>query len=183
MSESELSRKLKEDVTRTIPVWGAESVTLAGQLGMKATSTLLAHIETGGDTALLALEALRFADKASYDAIPVHKRAQIYGDALQKNLFYNTWGVPGHQLTYTADAFVALGEESIVILEPLLSEKKIAPLEGSEDATTAVIYGNRICDYAWVFIMQIKNRKYTYYQDPAERDKAITILQQELQKD
>jgi hypothetical protein len=183
MQVSELSKKLEEDAANAVPVWGAESIALVRQLGAAATPALLEHIKPGGATALLALEGLRVADPKAYAKLPARERAEIYGHSLQDDLFYNNWGLPGFRLTETSQALTALGEEAIPVLLPLLSERKAAPLSGSQDATTSTAYGNRVRDYAWVFILEIKNRPYTYQRNPDERDKEIIALQNELQNE
>ena len=180
MESSILIKQLKQDAAEGVPPFGAPSVNMARQLGPKATSLLLPEINAAGDTAFLALEALREADTASYDALEKRERADIYVGALKGSVFFNAWGLPGYQLTPTAEALIALKDDAIPALRPLLSDEQLAPLEGSQDATTSTMYGNRLCDYAWVFINKIMDRPYVYAQDPAERDRAIQTLRDEL---
>jgi hypothetical protein len=180
MDVSTLVKQLKEDAAQAMPPFGAESVKMARELGSEATGLLLPEIEARGETALLALEALREADLARYASLGGRERADIYVDALKNNVFYNAWGLPRYQLTPTARALIALGEDAVMALKPLLSDCRPAPLSGSEDATTSTMYGNRLCDYAWVLISEIMRRPYVYAQDPAERDRAIEALLQEL---
>ncbi len=94
---------------------------------------------------------------------------------------FDSWGVPGHQLTATAYALISLGEKAIDVLKPLLVDQRPAPLSGSKNATASAVYGNRLCDYCWVFISEIRHQPYIYARDPIERDHAIATLQQELQ--
>lgn len=178
-----LETQLQEDVARNIPPFGAESVQIARELGSDATDQLLKHIEAKGKTALLALEAWREADPDRYATFSSQIKAQIYVNALQNNLFYNTWGVPGFQLTQTAYALIALGDEAISTLKPLLDDQKPALLSGSRDATTSTMYGNRVCDYAWVFISEIKKLSYQYLQHPTARDREIERLRQKLESE
>lgn len=182
MQESELESQLQQDAERRVPPFGAESVRTARRLGAAATSLLLGHIDASASTAFLALEALREADPEAYNDLSARKRAEIYANNLQNDSrFYNAWGVPGYLLTETAHALIDLGDEAVAALEPLLNDRRPAPLSGSQDATTSSMYGNRVRDYAWVLISEIKDLPYTYSQDPAERDQAIEALQQELQ--
>ncbi len=178
---SNLAIQLQEDAARAVPPFGAESVKIARILGPAATNLLLQEIAVRGNTALLALEALREANPSAYSALPVRERADIYVSSLQSSIFFNAWGLPGYQLTPTAQALIALGDDAVPALEPLLAAHQPAPLSGSQDATTSKMYGNRICDYAWVFICEIKRRPYTYDHSPTERDQAIVTLRQELQ--
>lgn len=182
MQESELESQLQQDAERQVPPFGAESVRMASRLGPVATSLLLGHVEATESTAFLALEALREADPEAFNGLPARKRAEIYASNLQNDSnFYNAWGVPGYLLTETAHALIDLGDEAVPTLEPLLNDRRPAPLSGSQDATTSSMYGNRVRDYAWVLISEIKDLPYTYSQDPAERDQSIEALQQELQ--
>jgi hypothetical protein len=181
MELSELAARLQEDTERAVPPAGAASVQLARQLGAGATEFLLQQVAAHGDTAFLALEALREADAAAYNALPAQERATIYAHALQNNAFYNAWGVPEYQLTPTCSALMALGDAAVTALKPLLANRRLAPVRGSHNATMSSMYGNRVCDYAWVFINEILHRPYEYAQDPAERDREIAALQQELQ--
>jgi hypothetical protein len=181
MQPTPLATQLREDARNEVPPFGAESGRIARQLGTAATATLVEHIDARGDTAFLALEALREADPGAYDRIPAEERAEIYVNALSHNLFYNAWGLPRYALTATADALISLGDEAVRTLQPLLSDRREAPLSGSEDATTSTRYANRVCDYAWVFISEIKQRPYTYAESPSVRDAEIARLQRELE--
>ena len=176
MSLPELLIQLQEDAAQAVPAFGAESVRLARSLGGAAKDLLLGQIRARGATTFLALEALRVSDQAAYAALPAAERAEIYATTLRTNLFYNTWGLPGYQLTETARAFIALKEDAVSVLSPLLSDQRAAPHEGSEDATTSAMYQNRVCDYAWVFICEIRQLPYTYSKDPLERDRSIAAL-------
>jgi hypothetical protein len=181
MQESNLEAQLREDTARAVPPFGAESIKIARHLGPEATAFLLHEIRAGGNTAFLALEALRESNPSAYSALSVQERARIYVDALKNSNFFNAWGLPGYQLTPTAHALIDLGDDAVWALELLLHDCRHAPLSGSQDATTSSMYANRICDYAWVFINEIKHWPYVYSQDPAERDRARETLTRELQ--
>lgn len=176
MSLSKLEEQLWLDTETEAPPFGAECIILARELGSAATPVLLKHVKNGDETAFLSLEALRAADPDAFQAIPTRDRAGIYVRALKSNLFYNTWGLPGYHITETAQALIALGEEAVLLLKPLLDDWRLAPLSGSEDATASSIYANRVRDYAWILIAEIKRQPYQYFQTPAERDKQIGKL-------
>jgi hypothetical protein len=154
---------------------------MARASGSAATDLLLKEIKAGGKTAFLALEALREADKSAYDALPVQKRVDTYIDTLTNNVFYNAWGVPGYHLTDTARALIGLGAAAVPPLKALLDDEREAPLSGSQDATTSKMYGNRVCDYAWLFICEIKGWRCQYGREPAERDEAREMTKRDLQ--
>ncbi len=181
MQQSNLAVQLREDTARSVPPFGADSIKIARDLGSEATSFLLQEVKDRGSTAFLALEALREADPVAYNALSVRERAEVYADALKSSIFYNAWGLPGYQLTQTAYALINLGDDAVQALEPLLRDQRPAPLSGSQEATTSSMYGNRICDYAMVFISEIKHWPYVYSQDPTERDRATAALLLRLQ--
>ncbi len=181
MDLSKLATQLKEDAAQAVPPSGADSIEMARRLGPQARNLLLHEIRARDYPTFLALEALRQADPSGYNSIAASERADIYVDALKSSLFYNAWGLPGHPLSDTAHALIALGEDAVARLKPLLSDQRPAILSGSKDATASTMYGNRLSDYAWVLINEIKRRPYVYAQDPAARDRAIEALRQELQ--
>ena len=180
MSASKLEKQLFEDTNLEVPPFGAESIKIAHKMGSEATNTLLTQIKKNGKTAFLALEALRASDNETYNSLSVPQKAEIYINNLQHSTFYNAWGVPGYQLTGTSNALISMGEAIIPFLSPLLENKLPALLSGSQDATTSSIYKNRICDYAWIFIIEIKHRQYSYHKTPEERDEDIRKLLLEL---
>jgi hypothetical protein len=180
MKASDLANQLLKDAEKAVPPFGAESVMIAQHLGADATGILLQHIQARGSTALLALESLREADRKAYDSIPAAERAEIYSHSLLNSTFFNAWGLPGYQLTATSQALIALGDAAIPSLEPLLENQRAAPLSGSQDATTSNVYANRVCDYAWVFIAEIRHQPYTFFENPAKRDLAIKALRRQL---
>jgi hypothetical protein len=178
-----LERQLEQDAEAGSPPFGAESIATARRLGRGATDLLLGRIRARGRTAFLALEALRAADENAFTALPTIEKAEIYSEALSSNVFFNAWGVPGYQLTETSRALISLGEEAIDPLRRLLDKQEPAPLSGSQEATTSRMYGNRIRDYAWVFINEILGHPYVYALDPAERDARISDLRRALGSD
>ena len=179
---STLQRQLAEDSANEVPPFGALSVALALRMGAAATPHLRLHLEPSGATGFLALEALRYADAPEYALLPVSLRAAIHVNALRRHSFFNSWGLPGFQLTETSLAIIALGGGAVPSLAPLLLERRSAPLSGSEDATTSNTYANRVCDYAWVLISEILGRRYTYSKSPGARDREIGKLRVVLRK-
>lgn len=176
MELPELDALIEREAVDEIPPFGARSVSLARELGPRARGLLVEKVRSGGCSAFLALEALRESDAEAFDRLSAEGRAQIYVDALRRNAFFNAWGVPGYNLTATSRALIALGEAAVSTLAPLLPDKSKAPLEGSRDATTSAIYQNRICDYAWLFLSEIRGLAYTYSRNPADRDRHIGSL-------
>jgi hypothetical protein len=180
MSDDEIIRLLDEETALAMPPETADVVRRARDVGPAAADALAAALDDGGWRALLALEAIRAADTAAYAALPAEQRAHIYTDALRDSGEFNAWGLPGVHLTGTARAIVALGTPAVAALAPLLDDDRPAPLEGSQDATTAAMYANRVQDYALVLLSAILGEPVTYGKDPAERDEQIAQLQAHL---
>lgn len=180
MQTADLTKQLLEEASEGVPPFGARSIDIARQLGSLAPSLLLQHINANGQTAFLALEVLREVDLDAYNAVPAGQRAGIYVSSLENSTYFNAWGVPGYQLTATADALMALGDEAVVRLRPLLNDRRIAPLEGSQEATTGAMHGNRVCDYAWALLCGIRRTPCEYSQSPDDRDRAIQAMRTEL---
>jgi hypothetical protein len=182
MDTSKLKAKLLEEAQIEVPPFGAESVEMARTYGPEATPLLLDLLHGDEKAAFLALEALRAADEKTYDSLDPQLRAKIYSRALAGNASYNAWGLPAYHLTDTAKAFIGVGQDAIPMLLPLLSDRREAMLEGSQDATTGKMYHNRVRDYAWVLMNEILGRPYTYARDPEDRDRSISNLLRELDR-
>jgi hypothetical protein len=182
LKRSELDAQLERDSESQVPAFAATSVKLAREGGEKTTDFLLEKIHSGRPSAFIALEALREADVRSFDRIEAQERAAIYAAELRRNTYFNGWGLPGFYLTPTATALIGLREEAVAALAGSLNDTEPALLTGSEEATTSKIFGNRICDYAWVFINEIRGIAYAYSQHPADRDKGIKSLLRSLER-
>lgn len=180
MNTDELDAQIAQDSADNVPPFSARAVQLARDLGAAATDLLRDHIRRGGPTAFIALEALRQSEPSAFEQIGRAERARIYADQLRESTFFNAWGLPGFKLTDTAMALIALGEEAVPVLAPLLDDNRPAPSEGSQDATVGAAYGNRVSDYAWVFISEITNKEYAYPKDVAARDGEIRSLSRSL---
>ena len=172
----ELRALLQREAAMEMPPETSETVERAAALGPAATDALRAELAGGGVQALLALEALRAADAGAWEAIPAADRATIYADALRSSQTFNAWGLPGFSLSGTSRAVVGLGQAAVEELRPLLGDEREAPLFGSQDATTASAYGNRVRDYAFVLIAEIQGVPYEYDRSPVERDRQIAAL-------
>jgi hypothetical protein len=177
---AELGRLLAEEAALGVPPETAETVRRARELGPTAAPFLAQEAERGRSGSLLALEALRVADPKAYAAVPAAERAAIYARALRDSPVFNAWGVPGMQLTSTAQALIALGDDAVDALRPLLQDERPALLEGSQDATTSRYYANRVRDYALVLIDEILGLPYSYDVEPEARDAQIARLEARL---
>jgi hypothetical protein len=176
----DLTRLLEDEARLGMPPESSDTLARAFELGPAATPTLEAAARGGGAAGLLAVEALRASDPAAYDALPASERAAAYADALRTATIFNAWGHPPLGLSPAAQAFVALGPAAVEALKPLLDDTRPAPMFGSQDATTAHAYGNRVCDYAYALIEQIRGGEVDYPRSPEERDERIAALRAEL---
>jgi hypothetical protein len=178
---SELSALLDDEAAFEVPPETSDVVRRAAALGPPAAPELLSAATAGGYRGLLALEALRQADAEAYAGVPAAERARGYADALRASTMFNAWGLPGVRLSPAADALAELGQDAVPALAPLLDDTREAPLEGSQDATTAAQYGNRVADYALVLLTRIAGGPDDYPPDPAERDRRIAALRERLE--
>jgi hypothetical protein len=133
--------------------------------------------DANGDHALMALRVLaklapaeRFSDAA---------RAILYAGALERETNYARWGMitprgflPG---VYGAE-LLALKGAAAPYLQKLLADRRRAPVAGGEGERTSRLQGDRVCDYAWVFLATIFDRPLVYYEDPGLRDEQIRQL-------
>lgn len=116
--------------------------------------------------------------------------APLYAEALAQTgrqtgrwrLMANQWG-----LTYAGDDvgalgphLLALGDDAIAALRPLLDNAEPVLYEGSRDATTGNARGYRIKDLAAYYLGRLTGTAVAYHPTPAERDREIARLAQRL---
>jgi hypothetical protein len=130
--------------------------------------------DANGEHALMALRVLsklapaeRFSDAA---------KAILYVGTLERETNFARWGVisprgflPG---VYGAE-LLALKGASGAFLQRLLKDRRRAPVVGGEGERTSRAQGDRVCDYAWVFLATVFDRPLAYYEDPSLRDEQI----------
>jgi len=171
--------QLRSDAVRQVPPFGSDGVRMAAAAGEAVSSALLGELQGDSFVALLALEALRAADRTAFERLPPSRRAQIYARALADSEMFNTWGAP-QRLSDTAHAFAALGADAVGVLLPLLEDRRDAPQEGSRNATASQLDRVRVRDYAWMLLCAASGRTCEWTRDPAVRDVAIDALAAEL---
>lgn len=134
--------------------------------------------EVAGANGPLALTALRVLDRlAPGEAFTPAARAYIYAAALGRDVDFARWGavgptgfLPG---VYGAE-LLALGKAVTGPLRPLLGDRRRAPIRaGRAEEAANRLQGDRVCDYAWIFLATIHDRPIAYFTDPADRDEAI----------
>jgi hypothetical protein len=141
--------------------------------GSVATGSLRERVARAGD--YLSLLALRRIDPAAFRAEPTATRSGILVEALRNSDDFNLWGVPHLYWEEAAEAVIEMGGEAIPGLAGLLSDKRRAPMWGSEEAGESAYYQYRVADYAWALMMEIRNERREVPIDPGVRDSLIAL--------
>jgi hypothetical protein len=159
--------------------WGAvEGRAEYARLDARHRRVLREIVDANGEHALMALRVLarlapgeRFTD----DAI-----AMVYGGALDRERNFARWGVFGAWGFVPAvygQELLRLGKGAAPALRGLLESRRRAPVFGDPEGERANRrQGDRVCDYAWVFLALIFDRPLAYSEDPRDRDPQIRAL-------
>jgi hypothetical protein len=158
--------------------WGSvESTAEYARLRAGQEPVLREIVESNGEPALMALRVL--AKRAPADRFPAEVKAIVYWTVFQRDSYYNRWGmisksgfipgVYGHEM-------LELGAAVAPYLQKSLRDTRRAPLFGGEDERTSRIQGDRVCDYAWIFLATMFDRPLAYHLDPRLRDPQIHEL-------
>jgi hypothetical protein len=134
-------------------------------------------------SAFHVLMTLSRAAPGVYESIAAEVRAAILVATLSEYRQLNDFGYLDPQGSYdgpAALAMVELGDAAVTALRPLLSDYSRAPLSGSEEATMSKIYRYRRADFAYRLLCRVLGRDAPFDADPAERDKHIATLRDEL---
>lgn len=135
----------------------------------------------------MSLMALRALDRlAPGEALGAEARAILYACALGREGNFTRWGVItgegllpgvyGHEL-------IRLGPAAAPYLRALLADRRRAPVFGAGSADReSARRGDRVCDYAWVFLAAILGRPVVYEADPERRDTRIRAFDLELDR-
>lgn len=159
--------------------WGSVETTAVFRCLSAAHAPVLR--EVAGANGPMALMALRVIDRlAPEPAFSRAARAHIYAAALGRETNFARWGavgpagfLPG---VYGAE-LLALGTAASEPLRPLLADRRRAPIRaGRAEEAANRLQGDRVCDYAWIFLATIHDRPLAYFTDPARRDEAIRRL-------
>lgn len=129
------------------------------------------------------LFALRRSAPDAYEGLPSETKAHVLGDALAHQSYLNDWGYldpGGSHEGEAAQALLALGEDALPTLTPLLDDDSPVWLFGSEAATLSSSYQYRRKDFAYRYIALILGLPASFDADPAQRDQAIERLKTQL---
>jgi hypothetical protein len=119
-----------------------------------------------------------------YNSIAPSVKAAILCDELRHANFLDDWSIlaPNDSVDgIPAVELMTIGAGAIPYLEPLLSDKRPAFLEGSQEGTINAAYKHRKADFAYRYITIIQQQTYTFDREPTQRDKKIQRLQAQLQ--
>lgn len=158
--------------------WGSvESTPEFARLKDDQVPILREIADANGEHALMAMRVL--LKRAPGERFTPAAKAILYWSAFQREVQFNRWGVIsksgflpgvyGHEL-------LALGEIAAPYLRKSLQDRRRAPVHGVEEERTSRIQGDRVCDYAWVFLATMFDRPLAYHEDPRLRDPQIRDL-------
>ncbi len=158
--------------------WGSvEKTAPYARLGPAHVPCLREVADSNGELGLPAMRVIarlrpeeRFSDAA---------RAILYATALGREQNFARWGsisksgfLPG---VYGVE-LLRLKAAAVPYLRKLLSDKRRARVAGGEAEAVNAVQGDRVCDYAWVFLATILDRPLAYHPDPDKRDPQILEL-------
>lgn len=156
--------------------WGSLQETAAfGRLSAVHVPVLRRTADANGPQALMALRVLERL--APGERFTPAARAHIYAAALARETNFARWGaigpagfLPG---VYGAE-LLRLGKAATSPLRPLLRDRRRAPIRaGSAEEAANRLQGDRVCDYAWIFLATVHERPIAYFTDSRDRDESI----------
>jgi hypothetical protein len=153
------------------------------QAGRPLLPALVRGAATPDRRSYLVAEAIRAIDPASFDALDPSVQLRVYVDALAHAGAFNDWGFPGGGGQARGDWLERQGAAAVPLLAPLLDDQREAPTFGSQEATLARAWRNRVCDYALYFVLALRGQRPAWPRDPAARDAMIADLKRALAVD
>ena len=178
----ELIKKLEEESAGLTPMLRSKVYSEIIAEGDNIVPHLVSSVQDTTVKHYLTLMAIAEMSSSALDKISDETRLKIYLDTLQKSGPHNDWGLAGEYLSGASLDLVRIGKKAIPSLIPLLNDTVAAGIWGSEEATVNDLYQNRVCDFTYYLILHILDRVERYFQTPAERDKAIDSLKQNLRE-
>ena len=130
-----------------------------------------------------ALGALRvLAKRAPAERFSPAAKAILYTTALREETDFARWGLispSGFLPGVYGSELLAIGAGAASELRPLLADGRRARIAGSE---VNRIQGDRVRDYAWIFLAEIFDRPLSYAPDPSQRDPQIREMETWLER-
>jgi hypothetical protein len=152
--------------------WGSvERTADFRRLGPEHVPPLREETDAGGPRALGALRVL--ARLAPQERFSPDARAILYTAAFARENDFTRWGViapTGFLPGVYGQELLELGRTSMPYLRPLLRDRRRAP---APREPAGRIQGDRVCDYAWIFLATLYDRPLAYHPEPLARDEQI----------
>lgn len=152
--------------------WGAlERAPEFARLGREHLPALREDVDSNGPRAVLALRALERL--APEERIRPSAKAILYATALGREADFTRWGAitpSGFLPGVYGQELLDLGALAAPYLRPLLRDGRRAPASAERAGRVS---GDRVRDYAWVFLATIYDRPLAYHPDPERRDEQI----------
>lgn len=176
MNIEQLHQELSKESERGLEPFNSMTFREVVSRGETAAVGLLPLLKKPDRSSLLTLLALRKINPTAYGTISNQFRLLVLTDSLSKSKYFNTWGLPHVKLEEAARAITEEGQAAVTALKPLLSEKRAAPVWGSEDFAEYQRFQYRVCDYAMALTYEAKGQKISIPVASQERDKLIEEL-------
>ena len=174
--EDSLLQKLHEDSRKMVEPFNSLAYRELVKRRNVDPLKLRLSVNTSDYTSFLNLLATRTLAKEQYRQLPDSLKVSILTDALSKHKTFNAWGLPHLKLEDGSIALIELGEQAVNRLKPLLQDCRPALFWGDEEYYEYKKYKYRLCDYAMIFIKQIRKEQFIISEKPEERDKLIAEL-------
>jgi hypothetical protein len=133
--------------------------------------------------AILLLLALRREAPEAYASIPPAARAKVLAAAMRERAELNDFGYIDEEGGYDREAgqaLLELGSDAVEALRPELDDRNPAQADGSEESTLIDAFDLRRADFAYRYMSRLLGREPAFDPDPAERDRHIAALRDEL---
>lgn len=146
--------------------------------GKEQLKALAADQTRGYEIRFKALEAFFALGGNLGDAEERRQAAQVYAAAIQKLGEHNPFELPGAVRSGLASRhLIALGQDAVPALRPLLTDQRLLEYEGSEEPTLSRLRAYRVADLAGAILAVILNRPFPAEAvTPKERDEALKRL-------
>jgi hypothetical protein len=171
MDVAHLAVELETDSKKGVEPFNSLAFAEMISRGKDAAGALAPAITKPDRASLLGLLALRRIGPDNYRQLSPDLRVNILINALKSSEYFNTWGMPHLSWEEGAKAIIEEGRAADKPLQALLTDKRPAPVWGSEGYLEYQKYRYRVCDYAWALRNEINGQKIQIPEDPAARDR------------
>jgi hypothetical protein len=156
--------------------WGSlERAPEFARLGREHLPALREDVDSNGPRAVVALRALERL--APEEPIRPAAKGILYATALGREADFTRWGAitpSGFLPGVYGQELLNLGALAAPYLRPLLRDERRAPASAERAGRVS---GDRVRDYAFIFLATIYDRPLAYHPDPERRDEQIRQLE------